>query len=85
MLLGTEVDLSLGHIVLDGYPVPSPHERGIAAPLFLAHVYCGQMVAHLSHCGALVIFVKCIFIIFRDVTVSSLWCVVFQCYLKLFF
>jgi len=23
------------------------------APQFSAHVYCGQMVAHLSYCGAL--------------------------------
>jgi len=36
--LGTEVDIGPGHIVLDG--VPAPRERGTAAPLFLAHVYC---------------------------------------------
>jgi len=29
---------------------PAPPERGIAAPLFSAHVYCGQTVAHLSYC-----------------------------------
>jgi len=39
--LGTEVDLSPGHIVLDGVPILL--ERGIAAaPLFSAHVYCGH-------------------------------------------
>jgi len=39
-LLGTEVDLGPGHTVLDGIPVL--HERGTAAPLFSAHVYCGH-------------------------------------------
>jgi len=39
--LGTEVGLSLGDIVLDGDPAP-PRERGTAAPLFSAHVYCGH-------------------------------------------
>jgi len=39
MPLGTEVDLS--HIALDGDPAP-PRERGTAAPLFSAHVYCGH-------------------------------------------
>jgi len=38
--LGTEVDLGPGHIVLDG--VPTLRERGITAPLFWAHVYCGH-------------------------------------------
>ena len=47
MPLGTEVGLSPGHIVLD---VLVPSERGKAAPLFSAHVYCGKMVAHLSYC-----------------------------------
>ena len=32
--LGTEVDLGPGHIVL--------RERGTAAPIFSAHVYCGH-------------------------------------------
>ena len=40
MPLGMEVDLGLGHIVLDG--ISAPCERGTAAPLFLAHVYCGH-------------------------------------------
>jgi len=41
-LLGTEVELGQGHIVLDRDPA-LPRERGIAAPpLFSAHVYCGH-------------------------------------------
>jgi len=39
-LLGTEVDVGQGHIVLDG--VPAPCERGTAAPLFSAHDYCAH-------------------------------------------
>jgi len=39
--LGMEVGLSPGHIVLDGDPAPSQ---------FSAHVYCSQLVAHLSYC-----------------------------------
>jgi len=38
--LGTEVDLVPGHIVLD--EVPALRERGTAAPIFSAHVYCGH-------------------------------------------
>jgi len=38
--LGTEVDLSPGHVVLDG--VPALHERGTAAPLFSADVCYGH-------------------------------------------
>jgi len=45
----TEVDLGPGHTVLDGAQLPPP-ERGTAALLFLAHVYNGQTVAHLSYC-----------------------------------
>ena len=41
MPLGTEVDLGPDYIVLNGDPSP-PGERGIAAPLFLAHVCCGH-------------------------------------------
>jgi len=33
--------------------LPSP-KRGTGAPIFSAHVYCSQMVAHLSYCWALV-------------------------------
>ena len=50
MPLGTEVDLGPGHIVLDDDPAPPSPESGTAAPLFLAHVYCDQTVAHLSYC-----------------------------------
>jgi len=39
--LGREIELSPGHIVLDGTQ-PSPRERGTVAPLFSAHVYCGH-------------------------------------------
>jgi len=46
--VGTEVDLGLGHIVLDGDPAAP--ERGTAVPLLSVHVYCGQTVAHLSCC-----------------------------------
>jgi len=49
MPLGKEVGLGSGHIVLDGDPVPDP------SPLS-AHAYCGQTVAHLSNCWALVLF-----------------------------
>jgi len=34
-----------------------PTERGTAPPYFSAHVYCGQMVAHLSNCWAFVQFI----------------------------
>jgi len=44
-----EVDLSPGHIVLDGAQLPPP-ERGTIAHFFSAHVYCGQTVAHLRYC-----------------------------------
>ena len=47
MPLGTEVGLGPGYIVLDGDPA-LPHWKGTAAPHFLAHVYCGQTVAHLT-------------------------------------
>ena len=37
-------------VVLDGDPAV-PTERGTAAlPHFVAHVYCGQMIAHLRNC-----------------------------------
>jgi len=38
--LGTDVDLSQGHMLLDG--VSALRERDTAAPLFSAYVYCGQ-------------------------------------------
>jgi len=46
MSLGTEVGLGPGHTVLDGDPVGTQPLSG--------HAYCGQMVADLSNCGALV-------------------------------
>jgi len=48
MPLGTDVGLSPGDILLDGDPAPAPN-RGTSLQL-LAHVYCGQPVAHLSYC-----------------------------------
>jgi len=51
MPLGTEVGLGPGHIVLDGDSAPP--KKGTARQ-FLAHVYCGQTVAHLTYCWALV-------------------------------
>jgi len=53
MPLGMQVGLGPGHTVLDGDPGPSPRKGAQPPPLFLAHVYCGQTVAHLSYCGAL--------------------------------
>jgi len=49
--LGTEEDLGPGHIVLG--VVPSPRERGTAAPSFRL-MSIVAMVAHLSYCRALV-------------------------------
>ena len=43
MLLGIEVGLSPGDLVLDGDPAPSP-KRG-RSPQFSAHVYCDQTAA----------------------------------------
>jgi len=40
MPLGAEVDLGPGHIVL--YGDTAPRERGTAASLYSAHVYCGH-------------------------------------------
>jgi len=54
MPLPMEVGLGLGDTVLDGDPAPPPTERGTTAPHFSGHVYCGQTVAHLSNCWALV-------------------------------
>jgi len=50
MPLGMEVGLGPGDIVLDGDPAPFPPKRATAPPPFLARVYCGEMVAHLSYC-----------------------------------
>jgi len=50
--LSMEVGLGPGHIVLHGDPAPPPKRS--TALHFSAHVYCGQTVAHLSYCRALV-------------------------------
>jgi len=50
---GTKVGLSPGHTVLHGNPMPQ-QKRGHSPP-FSDYVYCGQTVAHLSYCWALVI------------------------------
>ena len=43
MLLGTEVGIGPGHIVLDGHIAPFPRKRGRRShPHFSTHVYCGQ-------------------------------------------
>jgi len=47
MPLGMEVGLGSGHIVLDGYLVPSKKGH---SPQFSALIYCGQTVVHLSYC-----------------------------------
>ena len=52
MALGKEVGLGAGHIVLAGDP--APQKVGTAAPRFSAHADCGQTVAHLSNCWAIV-------------------------------
>jgi len=52
MQLGKEIGLGPGHIVLYGDPVGTqPPQQPLATS---AHVCCGQMVAHLSNCWALV-------------------------------
>ena len=56
MPLGTEVGLGPGDIVTYGDPVPPSRKGAQQSPHFLAHVYCGQTVAHLSNCWALVLF-----------------------------
>jgi len=43
MLLGMDVGLSPGDLVLHGDPVPLP--KNGRSPQFLAHVYCGQTPA----------------------------------------
>jgi len=51
MPIGKKVGLDPGHIVLDGDPAPPT----AAPPYFSDHVYCGQTVARLSKCWALVL------------------------------
>ena len=54
MKLGAEVGLGPAHIVLNGDPEPPPPKR--RSPNFrpMAHICCGQTIAHLSYCWALV-------------------------------
>jgi len=52
MPLGTEVRLGPGDIVLDGDPAPLSKKGHSSAPLFSAHIYCSQTVAHLDYCSA---------------------------------
>jgi len=52
MPLSTEVDLSPGHIVLDGDS--APRERGTSAPSFRPMSIVAT-VAHLSYCWPLVL------------------------------
>jgi len=42
MALGMEVDLGIGHIVLDGDPAPLPKNGAEPLSQFSAHFYCGQ-------------------------------------------
>jgi len=42
MKLGAQVGLAPGHIVLDGYPAPTP-PHGTAPLQFSARICCGQM------------------------------------------
>jgi len=52
MPLGTKVGLGPGHIVLDGDQLPQKGHT--SPPHFSGHVYCGQTVAQLSYCWAVV-------------------------------
>jgi len=47
--LDTKLGMGPGHIVLDGDLAPPP-QRDRAALFVSAHVYCSQMVVHLSYC-----------------------------------
>ena len=46
--------LGPGDVVLDGDPAP-PRKGAQQRPHFSGHAYCGQTVAHLSNCWALVV------------------------------
>jgi len=50
MPLGREVGIGPGDIVLDGHPAPPSQKGGTTPPHSLAHVYYGQVIAHLSYC-----------------------------------
>ena len=54
MQLVTEGGLGPGDTVLDGGQLPPRKGAPHSGPHFWVHVYCGQTVADLSNCGALV-------------------------------
>jgi len=56
MSLGREVGLGPGDILLNRTQLLPPKTKGGHSPHFLALVYCGQTVAHLSNCWAVVTF-----------------------------
>jgi len=62
MKLGMQVDLGPGLNGLDGDPAP-PKKGG--TPSFLADVYCGQTVAHLSYCWQLFVIICVLWCIHR--------------------
>jgi len=69
MKLGMEVGPSPGDILLDGDPY-YPHGKGHSTPHTLQLVYCGQRVAHLRNCWALVAYLTLKHIM-RDTTKKS--------------
>ena len=79
MPLGMELGLSPGHIVLHGDP---SHPQKSGHPQFLAHVYCGQMVAHFGYCWVLVSYLLSTMYIIDMALCYFQFCVcvtVFQC------
>jgi len=46
------IGLGPGNIVLDADP--APRSKGPSPPTFWGHIYCGQTIAHLSCCWALI-------------------------------
>jgi len=55
MPLGTEIDLSPGHIVLDGDPAPLPLQKGHSSPhRSFRSMSIVATVSYLSYCCALV-------------------------------
>jgi len=48
MVLGMEVGLGPGHIVLDGDPAPLPKKGTEPRPQFSAHFYCGQRAGYIK-------------------------------------
>jgi len=50
MPLSTEVDVSPGHIVLDGDPAPLPPAKGAQQPPSFRPMSIVATIAHLSYC-----------------------------------